>query len=76
LAHIGYTTVGVRIFDKFALRRSLDYQLVVILAGAHACDCNSAAMEPRIRYAQTADGVDVALIKQCALGRARFFSGQ
>ena len=57
MAHIGHTTVGVRIFDKFALRRSLDYQLVVILAGAHACDCDSAAMEPRIQYAQTADGV-------------------
>ena len=69
-------TVGVRIFDKFALRRSLDYQLIVILASAHACDYDSAAMEPRIQYAQTAGGADVALIKQCALGHARFFSGQ
>ena len=32
LAHIGYTTGGVRILDKFALRRPLDYRLVVLMA--------------------------------------------
>lgn len=32
LAHIGYTAGGVRILDKFALRRPLDYRLVVLMA--------------------------------------------
>ena len=32
LAHIGRTTGGVRIFDNFALRRPLDYRLVVLMA--------------------------------------------
>jgi hypothetical protein len=32
LAHIGYTTAGVKISQKFALRRPLDYRLVVFMA--------------------------------------------
>ena len=32
LAHIGYTTGAVRISQEFALRRSLDYRLVVLMA--------------------------------------------
>ncbi len=32
LAHIGYTTGAVRISHKFALRRPLDYRLVVLMA--------------------------------------------
>jgi len=32
LAHIGYTTGAVRISQKFALRRPLDYRLVVLMA--------------------------------------------
>ena len=65
LAHIGYTTGAVRISREFALRRGLDCRLVVILASPHACDYDSAAMEPRIQYAQTADGAGVSVI-DCA----------
>jgi hypothetical protein len=32
LAHVGYTTAGVKISQKFALRRPLDYRLVVLMA--------------------------------------------
>jgi len=32
LAHVGYTTGAVRISQKFALRRPLDYRLVVLMA--------------------------------------------
>jgi len=32
LAHIGYTTGAVRLSQKFALRRPLDYRLVVLMA--------------------------------------------
>jgi len=32
LAHVGYTTGAVRISQKFALRRPLDYRLVILMA--------------------------------------------
>jgi hypothetical protein len=32
LAHIGYTTGAVRISERFALRRPLDYRLIVLMA--------------------------------------------
>jgi hypothetical protein len=32
LAHVGYTAAGVRLSQKFALRRPLDYRLVVLMA--------------------------------------------
>ena len=32
LAHIGYTTGAVKISQRFALRRPLDYRLVVLMA--------------------------------------------
>mgnify|MGYP001100755009 CR=1 FL=1 len=32
LAHVGYTTGALRIWQRFALRRSLDYRVVVLMA--------------------------------------------
>jgi len=32
LAHVGYTTAGVKISQKFALRRPLDYRFVILMA--------------------------------------------